>query len=163
MQVYLLRHGIAEDGRDGMDDESRALTPEGRKKLRQVLQTAVKANVELSLIVTSPLKRAIQTAEIVKSVLGYKHGLRQSNALIPSSTPEQAWKELRSHRDEPSILLVGHNPLFSDLARYLLNSPQLQIEFKKGAMMRIDVERMLAQPAGVLRWYITAKLTVPQS
>lgn len=142
-----------------MPDESRALTAEGRKKLRHVLQTAGKAKVMPSLIVTSPLKRAIETAEIAKSVLGYKHSLLQSRALVPDSTPEQAWKEMRAHQDETSLLLVGHNPLFSDLARYLLNSPRLQIEFKKGAMMRIDIEHLSAHAQGVLRWYLTAKLT----
>ena len=163
MQVYLLRHGIAEEGQDGMPDDSRALTPEGRKKLHQVLQAAVKAHVEPSLIVTSPLKRAMQTAEIAKGVLGHKHDLRQSATLVPTATPEQAWKELRSYHDETSVLLVGHNPLFSDLARYLLNSPHLQIDFKKGAMMRVDFERLSTQPAGVLRWYLTAKLTVSKA
>ncbi len=71
MQVYLLRHGIAEDGGAGVDDASRALTPEGRKKLQQVLRAAVKAGVVPSLIVSSPLKRAVQTAAMAKSALGY--------------------------------------------------------------------------------------------
>lgn len=159
MQVYLLRHGIAEDGQHGVDDASRALTAEGRKKLRQVLQAAKKAGVEASLVISSPFTRALQTAEIAKTVLGCKQSVRQSTALVPSATPELAWKELRAHQHESSILLVGHNPLFSDLARYLLNSDHLQIEFKKGAMMRIDIERMSPHPAGILRWYLTAKLS----
>lgn len=159
MQVYLLRHGTAEDVRSGMADESRALTPEGRKKLRHVLRTALQANVEPSLIVSSPFKRALETAEIARDIFGYKENVRQSDALVPTSTPQQVWKEIRSHRQETSILLVGHNPLFSDLVRYLLSSPDLQIDFKKGALMRIDFDRLATQPAGVLRWYLTAKLT----
>lgn len=159
MQVYLLRHGTAEEVRSGMPDESRALTAEGRKKLRHVLRAALQANVEPSLIVSSPFKRALETAEIAKNIFGYKQSVQQSDALVPNSTPQQVWKEIRSHRQESSILLVGHNPLFSDLVPYLLNSPDLQIDFKKGALMRIDLERLSAQPAGILRWYLTAKLT----
>lgn len=162
MQVYLLRHGIAEDGRDGMSDAARGLTSEGRKKLQQVLQAA-KTDVEPSLIVTSPLKRAVQTAEIAKRILGYKQDLLESNALVPGSTPEQVWGEIRTHRNESALLLVGHNPLFTDLARYLLNSPHLGIDFKKGALMRVDIERLSSHPAGVLRWYLTPKMAASQT
>jgi phosphohistidine phosphatase len=162
MQVYLLRHGIAEDGRDGISDAARGLTSEGRKKLQQVLQAVAKTDVEPSLIVTSPLKRAVQTAEIAKRILGYKQDLLQSNALVPGSTPEQAWAEIRAHRNEPALLLVGHNPLFTDLARYLLNSPHLGIDFKKGALMRVDIDQISSHPAGVLRWYLTPKMAGSQ-
>lgn len=163
MQVYLLRHGIAEDGRDGISDAARGLTSEGRKKLQQVLQAAAKTDVKPSLIVTSPLKRAVQTAEIAKRILGYKQDLLQSNALVPGSTPEQAWAEIRAHRNEPALLLVGHNPLFTDLARCLLNSPHLEIDFKKGALMRVDIDRISSHPAGVLRWYLTPKMASSQT
>jgi phosphohistidine phosphatase len=163
MQVYLLRHGISEDEREGLDDASRALTAEGRKKLRQVLRAAVKAEVMPSLIVSSPLKRAVETADIAKSILGYHGKVLQSMALLPGATPEQAWKELRLHHEQSAVLLVGHNPLFSDLARYLLNSPHLRIDFKKGAMMRLDIEHITTQPSGVLRWYLTAKLSISKS
>lgn len=159
MQVYLLRHGIAEEGA-GKEDASRALTPEGRKKLQQVLRAAVKAEVAPSLIVSSPLKRAVQTAAIAKSAFGYGGAVVQSAALAPNATPEQVWKELRLHQEQPAVLLVGHNPLFSDLARYLLDSPHLRLDFKKGAMMRVDIERITTPPAGILRWYLTAKLSV---
>jgi phosphohistidine phosphatase len=162
MQVYLLRHGIAEE-RAGVDDASRALTPEGRKKLQQVLRAAVKADVVPSLMVSSPLKRAVQTAAIAKSLLRYSGAVLQSTALAPNATPEQVWKELRIHHDQPAVLLVGHNPLFSDLARYLLDSPHLRLDFKKGAMMRVDIERLTTPPAGILRWYLTAKLSVSKT
>ncbi len=162
MQVYLLRHGIAEEGRHGESDSARALTSEGRKKLRQVLQTASKIDVQPTLIITSPFKRAIQTAEIAKHMFDHKEEVLQSNALIPSSTPEQVWAEIRTYRNKPSLLLVGHNPLFSDLVRFLLHSPDLQIDFKKGALMRLDFERISPQPAAVLRWYLTAKVAGSQ-
>lgn len=159
MQVYLLRHGIAEEGAE-LDDASRALTPEGRKKLQQVLRALAKAEVAPSLIVSSPLKRAVQTAAMAKSLLHYNGAVLQSAALAPNATPEQVWKELRLHHEKPAVLLVGHNPLFSDLARYLLDSPHLRLDFKKGAMMRVDIERVSTPPAGILRWYITAKLSI---
>ncbi len=158
MQLYLLRHGIAEDASKSGSDEDRALTPEGRRKLRQVAEAAAEAGVEPTLILTSPFKRALQTAEILQSVLKYKNELLRSSALVPSSTVEQAWDEIRAHRDESSLMLVGHNPLFTELAAYLLGSKEIQVDFKKGALLRVDMDNFPAHPNGRLRWYLTPKL-----
>jgi phosphohistidine phosphatase len=158
MQVYLLRHGIAEDGHSGLADADRALTPDGRKKLRQVLQTATKAGVEPALILSSPLKRALQTAGIARRVLGYKGEIMQTKSLAPGANVEQVWEEIRTHRDQDSLLLTGHNPLFGHLAGYLLGHPDLKMDFKKGALLRVDIESFGAEPRGVLRWCLTAKL-----
>jgi phosphohistidine phosphatase len=158
MQIYLQRHGIAEDGRPASSDAERALTQDGRRKLRQVLAAAADAGVKPTLIVSSPLKRALQTAELAKQVLGYKADILQTKALAPNSTPEQAWEEIRSHRDEQSIFLVGHNPLFDSLSAYLLGSSDMNIGFKKGAILRVDVESFPVRPKGRLRWYLTPKL-----
>ncbi|MDQ2843859.1 MAG: phosphohistidine phosphatase SixA [Acidobacteriota bacterium] len=158
MQLYLLRHGIAEDGHAGLADAERALTPEGRKKLRQVLQTAGKAAVQPTLILSSPLKRALQTAEIAKRSFGYHGEILQTKALAPGSNVEQVWDETRVHKDENSLLLVGHNPLFEHLAGYLLGHRNMKMEFKKGALLRLDIESFGAEPRGILRWCLTAKL-----
>lgn len=158
MQVYLLRHGIAEEGSAGSSDADRELTLEGRRKLRQVLEAASDSGVAPTLVLSSPLKRALQTAEIAQRVLGYKEQILHSKALSPTASVEQVWDEIRGHRDEPSILLVGHNPLFSDLAAYLIGSKTAQIHFKKGAIMRVDIESFPSQPKGTLRWYLTPKL-----
>lgn len=160
MQVYLLRHGAAEEGRPGANDADRALTEDGKRKLRQVLKAASDAGVAPGLILSSPFKRAIQTAEIAAGVLGYKNDILRTKALIPDSDVEHVWEEIRAHRDEPSVMLVGHNPLFTELSGYLLGSSEMQIDFKKGAILRVDLESFPAQPKGVLRWYLTAKLVI---
>jgi len=158
MRVHLLRHGVAEEGRVGVSDAERALTTDGRKKLRQVLQTAVQADVQPTLILTSPLKRAVQTAEIAKEVFGYKNEILRTKALVPGSNVEHVWDEIRVHKNEQSLMLVGHNPLFENLTGYLLGCPDLQLDFKKGAFLRLDFESFPAQPRGILRWLLTARL-----
>jgi phosphohistidine phosphatase len=163
MQLYLLRHGIAEDGRVGTSDADRALTAEGRRKLRQVLTRAAKAGVKPDLIISSPLKRALQTAEIAKNVLGYGEAISRSNALTPGADPKESWSEIRAHSAADCLLLVGHNPLFSSLAGFLLGTAEAQIDFKKGALMRIDFEKISLQPRGVLRWYLTPRLAANET
>jgi phosphohistidine phosphatase len=159
MHLYLLRHGIAEEARLGAVDADRALTPDGRKKLRHVLQTVAEARVKPGVIFSSHLKRAVQTAEIAKSVLGYEGEIVKTKALAPAASAEQVWEEVRIHKSEASLMLVGHNPLFDHLTAFLLGTLNLKVDFKKGAIMRIDVESFGLQPRGILCWYLTAKLS----
>jgi phosphohistidine phosphatase len=158
MQVYLLRHGIAEEGRVGKSDAERELTAEGRRKLRDTLRVALRAEVKPALILSSPLVRALQTAEIAGSLLRYKQEILRTKALLPTATPEHVWDEIRVHQNDSSLMLVGHDPLFTNLAGYLLDAPDLQIDFKKGAVLRVDFESFGPKPRGILRWFLVAKL-----
>jgi phosphohistidine phosphatase len=158
MQAYLLRHGIAEEERSGLSDADRALTQDGRRKLRQTLNTASLADVQPTLILTSPLKRAVETAEIAQKVLGYKGELVRTESLLPDSSVEEVWEEIRTHRNQAAVVLVGHDPLFTNLAGYLLGAPDLQIDVKKGSVVRIDFESFPSKPKGILRWFLIAKL-----
>jgi len=153
-----LRHGIAEDAAPGGTDAGRALTQEGKRKLRGVLESARRAGVQPDVILTSPLKRALETAEIAASVLGGKNESVRTNTLVPSSSPERVWKEIRARKAE-SVLLAGHEPLLSILVAFLLGCPALAVRMKKGALVAIEVEPGEAQPHGVLLWMLTAKLT----
>jgi phosphohistidine phosphatase len=158
MDIYLLRHGIAEDGHPGQADSERALTAEGRKKLRSVLRAAVSAGVRPTLIMTSPYRRAVQTAQVATEVLEYQGDLLRSKALEPDAPPRAAWEEIRVHKSEAGILLAGHEPLFSALTSYLLGCQNLQIDFKKAGLACVQVERFGAEPHGMLKWYFTPKL-----
>jgi phosphohistidine phosphatase len=158
MELYLFRHGIAEDGKPGSSDADRELTDEGRKKVAEVVKAARKAGVEPSLIISSPYKRAAQTAAIAATGFDYSSGVLHTNTLVPHGSPEKVWSELRDHKDETAIVLAGHEPLMSELVAYLLASPALRIDMKKAAMVRIDVPATGAAPHGTLRWMIYPKL-----
>ncbi len=158
MEIYILRHGIADERRAGRSDEKRALTEEGRRKLRPVLERARAAGVAPSLILTSPYVRAVETAEMAAEVLGHKRPVVHTTALVPGSSPETAWRDIRDRGDEESILLAGHEPMLSELAAYLLGVPELAIDLKKGALLRLDVDGTARQPHGTLQWLLTPKL-----
>lgn len=142
-----------------MDDASRALTADGRAKLRHLLSVAAAAKISPSVIISSPFKRALQTAELAAKALGYADPVAQSRTLEPSGDPEAVWEEVRAHRSFPTLLLVGHNPSISEIAAYLLGCSNLQIDFKKGALLRIGIESFNARPRGILRGYLTPRLS----
>jgi len=158
MELYLLRHGIAEDHAASGRDPDRALTEEGRNKLRRVMKRAASAGVSPSLIISSPYKRALETAEIAAEELDYKGKIQRSGTLVPDSSPPSVWSEIREHRNESALLLAGHEPLFSQTVAFLLGSTQEMIEFKKAALVRIDIHSFGPQPQGVLQWMLTPKL-----
>jgi phosphohistidine phosphatase len=155
MQIYLLRHGIAEDARPGQPDAERALTGDGRDKLRRVLKRARTADVEAGVILSSPYRRAVETAAVAAEVLGYKGEIVRTRALEPEASPFDAWEEIRRRKDERAILLASHEPLMSSMAAFLLDSPALRVEMKKAALVRIDCERIGPKAAGVLKWMLT--------
>jgi phosphohistidine phosphatase len=157
MELYLLRHGIAEARQPGRADEKRQLTEKGRERLRAVLDVARNAGVNPSLILTSPYPRAAQTAEMAAEILGCKKVVH-TKALLPGASRETVWEEIRAHREETAILLAGHEPLLGQAASFLLGAAWVLVEVKKGALVAIDIDRFDGQPHGLLHWLLTAKL-----
>ena len=155
MQIYLLRHGIAENDAPGRPDSERALTPEGRDKLRRVLQRARDAGVSPSLILSSPYRRALETAEVAAAVLGYEGKIGKTATLTPGASPYDTWAEIRARPDERAVLLASHEPLMSSLAAFLLASPALSVDMKKAALLRVDCDRAGPEPKCVLKWMLT--------
>ncbi len=100
----------------------------------------------------------MQTAQLAAEVLDYKGDLLRTKALEPGGHPGMVWEEIRVHKDEGAILLAGHEPLFSSLTAYSAGCPDLQVDFKKGALACVEVDRFGAEPHGVLKWFITPKL-----
>ena len=159
MLLFILRHGIAEE--HAANDAARALTTEGRRKLALVLDRAAVAGVRPDLILTSPYVRAVQTAEAVAAALHPKVELKRIDALTPDGRPEAVWDVLRDHRDHEQVLIAGHEPLLSQIVAFLLDSPSLQVDMKKAAMVAIELNAWRAQPRGVLRWMLTPALAAP--
>src|SRR5262249_20263692 len=150
-----LRHGIAENGRPGMKDSERALTSEGREKLKRVLARARAAGVKPDVILSSPYRRALQTAEIAAESFGYRGKIVQTTALTPDASPQQVWEEVRGRHGESAILLASHEPLTSATVAFLLGSSGLTIDMKKAGLARIDCDRFGPEPKGVLKWLLT--------
>src|ERR1043165_4919904 len=111
-----------------MPDSDRALTDEGRDKLRRVLRRGREGGVAPTLILSSPYRRALQTAEIAAEVLQYEGKIVKTRALVPESSTSDTWDELRTRSGEEGILLASHEPLMSSLTAFLLGTPSLLVE-----------------------------------
>ena len=156
MILYLVRHGIAEDQSPG-GDELRALTDEGRSKLEDLFGRAAKAGIQPDRILTSPYKRAAQTARLAAKLLAGPDPI-ETRALVPHASPRDVWDEVRSNQDANELLCASHEPLLSSTVSHLLNAPTLRVDVKKGAMIAIEFEALRAEPRGVLRWMLIPKL-----
>ena len=156
MDIYLLRHGIAES--HAVTDAERDLTAEGRQKVREVMTVARRAVARPVVMVSSPYRRAMATAKIAAEVLDHSEPIQESRALVPEGDVRAVWDEIRLHSGGKSIMLVGHQPMFSSLGAYLLGMPDLNIDFKKGAVLAIEMPAFGPQPRGILKWMLTARL-----
>jgi phosphohistidine phosphatase len=139
-RVYLVRHGkAAEEGHER--DEDRPLTDEGRQRMRRNAAALADAAAPVPEVwLTSPLVRAVQTAEIGVAAFGADGPVEVTRALLPSGSVG-ALVSLIDGRPETSIALVGHEPLLSALAAHLLGRSSLGAPFKKGAVIALDLPR----------------------
>lgn len=154
-----MRHGITEDRAPSGRDADRALTDRGKQKLEKVLVRARKAGVNPTLIISSPYTRAMESAEIAAKVLEYHSEIVRTERLVPNASPPDVWSEIRAHRDEPSILMAGHEPLLSATLAWMVGSTRAMVEFKKGALVRIDFATIGADPRGILQWMLVPKVS----
>jgi phosphohistidine phosphatase len=135
-ELYLLRHGIAVDpGSTGLSDDARPLTPKGIKRMREIARGLAALELELDRIITSPLPRSRETAEIVADALGALDRLETSNVLQTGSDAAAVERWLRD-RAEARLMLVGHNPTLSELVSLLVVGGRMSpiCDLKKGGI-----------------------------
>jgi phosphohistidine phosphatase len=158
MQIYVLRHAIAEDAAPGQSDSERRLTLQGKKKLRKILSRARTAGVEPDIVLTSPYVRAVETAEIALEQLCADGKVVETEVLTPASNPLAIWEEIRRHQQLGQIILVGHNPLLSEAICFLIGACRDAIDLRKGALACVEVSSFGPQPQGTLVWLMTARI-----
>jgi phosphohistidine phosphatase len=154
-ELYLIRHAVAEQRGDAWpDDAKRPLSEEGMARMRKAVRGLSRLDVAIDVILTSPLVRARQTAEIVAAGLTPRPSIVNIDALTPAGTFSALVADLEKHaRKTTSIALVGHEPHIGEIAARLIGSRH-PIEFKKGAVCRIDVEQLPPHGPGDLRWFL---------
>jgi len=156
MILIFLRHGRAENsaGWPGPDSE-RPLTQEGKAKMRREAATIARLGIGLDLILSSPLARALQTAEIVAKELGLVGKLIAEKRLSPGFGPEALTQLIQERSRASALMLVGHEPDFSATISRLIGGGR--VECKKGSLIAVN----LPDPSrlkGDLVWLIPPKV-----
>jgi phosphohistidine phosphatase len=155
MELYFLRHAIAANiGEQGArSDAERPLTPDGAKRMRQGAQGMLRLNLKLDRILSSPLVRTRQTAELVAEVLGAP--LELAEGLAPGCELSELQQLLAPFAGTQRLMLVGHEPDMSTLTSELIGGGR--IEFKKAALARVDTPRVEGGQ-GTLIWHLAPGL-----
>ena len=157
MNLYLMRHANAGVSREIPNlDAKRGLVKEGKEQCMLMARVLSALKVQVDVIVSSPLKRALQTAQFVGTELGYEAKVEISPALRPRRrTTSLSRSLLDKYADREGVLVVGHNPnLFQFLGRLITGNGGAGVRMRKGSVARIDMDR---HPP-LLQWLIDPRM-----
>jgi len=154
MQLYVVRHGIAVDDGAGDPDDWRTLTKKGRRRFQRTARAFGNLGRKLDLILTSPLVRAVQTAEILAGETD--HGeVAVLAELDPKFDVEAARKAVANRAGNAEALaIVGHEPQLSAVLAALSGVRQAEIDLEKGAIVRVDVQSLTDGGSANPRWWL---------
>jgi phosphohistidine phosphatase len=136
-------------------DAKRGLVKEGKEQCMLMARMLSTLKVQVDVIVSSPLKRALQTAQFVGTELGYEAKVEVSSALGPDGDFAAFQKLVEKYADREGVLIVGHNPnLFKFLGRIITGNGGAGVRMRKGSVARIDMDR---HPP-LLQWLIDPRM-----
>jgi len=160
MKIYLVRHTEAIDyeTESVRSDDLRFITPKGRKVAASIFKALKEELNDLEKIFTSPLIRAVQTAEIMALTLKYKNDVEIANELNISSTGNKVIQLLKRNSVFKSIALVGHEPMISGLVHELSDNQDPAFTFKKAGVCCIEIDPEMGK--GRFEWYYNPKTMV---
>jgi phosphohistidine phosphatase len=156
-----MRHGlaVAQGSVRFSDDAQRALVPEGKEKMREIGAGLKRMGCELDWIVTSPLVRAVETAEIIAESLASRPPVDVSEAMRPGGSAEALVTFLAKRPNRTRVLVVGHEPDLSELAARLIGAgSHANLGFKKGGCCLISFDEFPPKSPGQLVWWLTPRL-----
>jgi phosphohistidine phosphatase len=161
MKLYILRHGDAvEHGDPRYKENERPLTPKGIQRTKQLAHTLREMEISFDVVLTSPLIRARQTAEIVARGIRPERKLELTEYLAPSGSMEKLVEEINIIRPVPDdVLLVGHEPYLSLFISLLcVGGTDLPVRMKKGALCRLEVDVLSCGRCAILEWLLQPRL-----
>jgi len=143
MNLYLMRHANAGLSRgNAVLDDKRSLIKEGKEQCILMARVLSALNVQVDVVVSSPLKRSLQTAQLVGTELGYDSKVEISPALEPGADFADFQEMLAKYAGYEGVLAVGHNPnVFQFLGRLITGNGGAAIRMRKGSVARVDMDR----------------------
>jgi phosphohistidine phosphatase len=155
MQIFFLRHANAGEPKlNPVKDEKRPLDKLGIEQSHDVGRALAAMNITVDAIISSPLRRATQTAAAVANEIDYEGKVITDNALRPGATYEQFQELLRRHNKKDAIMVVGHNPTMTEFLNKLIGAAR-SVEVKKGSIARVEKE---GRKGAILKWCMPPKV-----
>ncbi len=154
MILYVMRHAEAVDGSEDLRDEWRYLTEKGRLSAEKISSGVVRYGPKPRLIVTSPLTRAVQTAEIMAARACRKNVVVASTLLMPGGDVAEITAYLKGCGDAKRVMLVGHEPQLGLLAAALLGRENEAVPLKKGSCVALDFDTSKDRRPADFLWYL---------
>ncbi len=159
MRLLILRHGIAEETSPTGKDSGRRLTKEGKEKISAIAKALRRFDLAPTAIVSSPLVRAIETANRVRDELGIESPIEVFEEFSPEGTPPEMVAALRRAACGEDLCMVGHLPSAANLVAALIGAPRDDaIELKKGGVAVIEFFGPIAIARGTLRLLLAPKV-----
>jgi phosphohistidine phosphatase len=159
MKLIVVRHAAAVERSSDISEEIRYLTPEGRAFFRKTARTMLKNGVEPGLILTSPLLRAVQTADILAEALSYSGPFMVRDELMPGFDRQGLNKLLDDYRSVDEMVLVGHEPDLSNMVSFLISRPG-GFNFRKGAAIKLKIDPSNLPVSTAFKWLAFGKKLV---
>jgi len=159
VKIIFIRHAAAIDRGAGITDDRRYLTPKGRAFFRDTAQTIIKKGTEPELILTSPLLRAIQTADILAESLVYNGPLVAADELEPGFDLHRLRKVIDQYQQVSELIIVGHEPDLSSIVVELLGLRD-GFSFKKGSAIRLNIDPANLRGSAAFKWLAAGKKLV---
>jgi len=154
MVVYVMRHAEAVEGSDTLQDEWRYLTENGRSAAEKVCSSIAKIGRKPRLTITSPLTRAVQTAEIAAEKACRKNMVVASGLLLPGADISELVTYLKDCKDAKRVMLVGHEPQLGSLVANLLGLEDGTISLKKSACVALELDPDKDSESAAFLWYL---------
>ena len=159
MDIYIIRHGVAADLDSEIVEESfRYLTIHGRNHCRIVAQRLKDMKIKFDCILSSPLVRAVQTAEVFASVMKYDEEIKTAIELIGGSTYNRFLQLIKRHSHNDSIAIFGHAPDVNSFSLNLIKDnpiKDLQLNFKKASVCKVNFDPSTAE--GNFEWFLNSE------
>jgi len=161
MELYILRHGEAGQGSSQPGDGMRPLTSAGKAEISEIGKALKVIGLKFDLVVTSPLKRAYDTAMIVSDIFNIGNRLQVWKELSPEGQRTEIYRKILQLREEYAVLIVGHQPLLGEIVNDMIHkskSSPCSLLLKKGGVVRIRLLSKGNIPKGELRWLLSPRI-----
>jgi phosphohistidine phosphatase len=161
MELFILRHGDAGQSSSQASDRKRPLTSAGKVEILEIAKALKIIGLKFDLVLTSPLKRAYDTAMIVSDIFNIGNRVQVWNELAPEGQRTQVYRKISQLREEYAVLIVGHQPLLGEIANDIIHdrkSAPCNLLLKKGGLVRIRLLSRSNVPRGELRWLLSPRI-----